>query len=226
MSNIKLPFIIGISGKIGSGKDYIAHNIIGKFFKDINLNVIHLAFGDPVKVNLISERPDIANFENMYINKSKETRALLQEYSMEMRKKNDKIWIQQLDAWINIHCSRGVNVIIISDVRFPIEVDFIHKKGGMVFRVISPNRTLEKMKEECNEDLNKVEEFKNHISETALDNYPLTGFDGVLFNDSYDIIKNMNSPYLPILEDGNDVKDQLVKHYLLNSMLDIIDNKK
>jgi len=40
--------LIGLSGKLGSGKNYIAEKIIAPYFKD-KYNILIIGFGDQVK---------------------------------------------------------------------------------------------------------------------------------------------------------------------------------
>jgi hypothetical protein len=119
----------------------------------------------------------------LYIKKTANTRKLLQSVAMDSRKTDDAIWIKHLDAWLKVYGMRGVQVVLISDVRFPIEIDFIKKKGGIIFRIIAPNRTLKKMEEETGGDEMEMEKIRTHVSETVLDHYPLTVFDNILYND-------------------------------------------
>lgn len=190
------PLIIGLSGKVGSGKDYIAKEIIGRYLTEHRIPYVHLAFCDALKVQLMTTMPDVATFDNMFINKTKKTRTLLQTVAMDERKRDDMIWIKYIDAWIQVHTSRGINVIIISDVRFDIEMNYIKSKGGIIFRIISPLRTQTKIKEESlriDEDDSALAqgELKGecliensvHISETNLDECKLSVFDEVIYND-------------------------------------------
>jgi hypothetical protein len=68
----------------------------------------------------------------------------------------------------------GIARFVIPDVRFPNEVEYIQRKGGRVIRVLAPQRV-------ANSPLSL--EARLHRSETALDEYPLDNFDGLLDND-------------------------------------------
>jgi hypothetical protein len=178
------PFIIGFSGKIGSGKDYIVKEVVGNYLRTQGIQYIHLAFGDALKVTLLTANfshaidNDGVTFETLYIKKTEKTRILLQTEATNRRKIDENAWIKQLDAWISVHAMRGVRVVLISDVRFPNEIEYIKQKGGIIFRILAPERTMKKMKEEMDSN-----EAREHISETALDSNELNYYDGVIYND-------------------------------------------
>ena len=50
------PLIIAVSGKIGSGKDYIVTNMLSSIIDGI---VSKMAFADHIKINVCSQEPDI-----------------------------------------------------------------------------------------------------------------------------------------------------------------------
>ena len=182
MNKEKEILIIGLSGKIGSGKDYITQEIIGNYLKERRIEYIHMAFSDAIKVHLMIN--ESISYEKLFIKKTIETRKKLQNLGMEMRNIDNKIWIKHLDSWIKIYGNRGIKVILISDVRFDIEYKYIKEKGGIVFRIIAPNRTLKKIKEETNNNNKELNDIKTHISETELDdnNY----YDEIILNDNDD----------------------------------------
>lgn len=154
--------IIGISGKMLSGKDTIASII-----KDIHpeYNIIHFADGlksvvadlcglDWYDINTQEgKRGSISWLDNMTV------REILQKFGTAIRKEVHP------DFWVNstMQDIYGIDNIIIPDVRFPNEKKAIEHKGGVVIRVKRPN--IEQM---------------DHESETALDNY---SFKYTIYND-------------------------------------------
>lgn len=70
------------------------------------------------------------------------------------------------DTWVKAALPKGASskYIVISDVRFPNEYDFIRKNHGIVLRVVRPG----------------VQPANNHPSEISLDDRQ---FDGVIIND-------------------------------------------
>jgi hypothetical protein len=184
MTTTPTPFIIGFSGKIGSGKDYIAKEVVGNYLRTQGIQYMHLAFGDALKVTLLTANiPDAIDnngvtFETLYVKKTEKTRVLLQTEATNARKLDENIWIKHLDTWVSVHGMRGVRVVLISDVRFPNEIEYIKQKGGIIFRILAPERTIKKMQEEMNHN-----EVGEHMSETALNSSELNDYDGVIYND-------------------------------------------
>jgi len=191
------PLIIGFSGKMGSGKDYIAKEVVGNYLRSNGIQYIHIAFSDALKVQLMAT--DGVSFEALYVKKTAVSRKLLQQRAMEMRKDNDNIWINYLDAWITVYGSRNAQVVLISDVRFPIEMEYIKKKGGIIFRIIAPMRTMKKMEEETGNNVEEIEKIKGHISETAFDSFDNGVFHMVLYNDNDNAVNIMPQLIEPLL---------------------------
>lgn len=180
-NNNNRVLVIGISGKLGSGKDHIAKEVIGNYLASLGIPYMHMAFGDALKVHLMTTHG--VPFNELYVKKTAYSRQMLQNVGMELRETDDKIWIKQIDAWISVYSGmRNVRVILISDVRFPIEYEYIKKRGGLVFRIVAPKRTMCKMNEENGGGIVKGV-CGGHISEIALDTYDELAFDAVLEND-------------------------------------------
>jgi CO dehydrogenase nickel-insertion accessory protein CooC1 len=68
--------LIGIAGKMGCGKDYICNNIIIPILKHNNETFLQIAFADQIKINVMTKHN--IEFKDVYINKTTETRRLLQ----------------------------------------------------------------------------------------------------------------------------------------------------
>jgi guanylate kinase len=103
------------------------------------------------------------------------------------------VYVNAMKMNIKLHSERSnVKCIVIPDVRFPEEMKFIQNNGGKVFRVVANNRSIDKLKKECNENKEEMNIRSNHISETALDN---KCFDGYIKNDNgentFDDINNI-----------------------------------
>ena len=166
--------IIGLSGKMGSGKNHIAEKILYPHFKADKYNILIIGFGDLMK-NELYARDLSLSYDEMYDKKTFETRRKLQEYGTEYgrNRHHPDIWIRGLDIQIETFSRRcnGNALIIICDVRFISEHDYIINKGGQVIRIDAPNRTLERYKKESENNGDKLYEIKTHISETGLDNF-------------------------------------------------------
>jgi phosphomevalonate kinase len=181
--------LIGLSGKLGSGKNYIAEKIIAPYFKD-KYNILIIGFGDQVK-NELYARDLSLTYDSLYDQKSYESRKKLQEYATEhgREKYNEDMWIRGVDIQIETFCRRSSKeaLVIICDVRFINEAEYIKSKNGLVFRIISPNRTNIRYNNESNNDQIKYNNICKHKSEIDLDNYNL--FDLIINND---FILNVN----------------------------------
>ncbi len=88
--------IVGFSGKIGVGKNYISENIIGKKFYQLGYHVHFIGYGDFVKYEVGSRFEKTTSiddnfilqmnqvFDGLFVNKKKEIRRTLQLYGTEL----------------------------------------------------------------------------------------------------------------------------------------------
>lgn len=167
--------LIGLSGKMGVGKDYIAHNIILPYLEKKNIKTLIIAFADQIKVNT-SVKNNIS-LSKMYDTKNENIRKLLQKEGTEngRDKYGNNIWIDYVDKWTDIYSKRGIQAFIIIDCRFKNEVEYIKKNNGVIFRIEAPLRNKERIYNEKNSL-----EIQKHISEIDLDDYK---FDNIINND-------------------------------------------
>jgi hypothetical protein len=181
--------IIGISGKMGSGKDYIAQNYIIPYIKKNMLQYMCLSFADQIKINVICKN-DI-RYEDVFVNKSKETRRLLQIEGTENGRKQlgEDIWIKYHENWSKIHESRGIDILLTNDVRFKNEIEYIKAKGGMMIKVIAPDRTEERLRSECKGNEKIYDDIKSHSSECELDDVDDKIYDIIINNKKTDKIE-------------------------------------
>ena len=159
--------IVGISGKAGSGKDFISQNIF------VPYGYVQFSFAWHFKVWLVAK--GLATHEEVFITKPPHVRKLLQEEGTERGRMvyGENVWCHAAGEWMRVLAENsGLRKFIVPDVRFPNEVEYIKSLGGKVYRIHAPIRT----------SMNTLtDEARNHISETALDDY--TRFDGIIFND-------------------------------------------
>jgi putative hydrolase of the HAD superfamily len=177
--------IIGISGKMGSGKDYVAKNVILQLLPPKRTMII--GFADFLKVESIGK--DKLSYERVFIKKDLESRKILQRRGTEEGRDRYgmDVWIVIMGAFIKLHSERGIERFIIDDVRFPNELQYIKSIGGIVIRLIAPTRTWNRLMEESSGDATVALQLSKHISETALDSDEYAEqFDHVLFNDPDD----------------------------------------
>lgn len=155
-------FIIGFSGKMGAGKNYIAENIASELFDD-GFRVHYLAFADQMKLEIAARYPEY-DYDSLFVNKTPDVRKLLQEYATEFGRDvyGDDMWIYTLNMRLHMlyktRIPGKINIYIITDVRFLNELEWIEKNNGLVIRVDAPLRT------DAAPGM--------HVSETELDNYP------------------------------------------------------
>lgn len=167
--------LIGLSGKMGVGKDYIAQNIILPYLEKRNIKTLIIAFADQIKVNT-SVKNNIS-LSKMYDTKNEDIRKLLQKEGTEngRDKYGNNIWIDFVDKWTDVYSKKGIQAFIITDCRFKNEVDYIKKNNGVILRIEAPLRNKERIYKEKNSL-----EIQKHISEIDLDDYK---FDNIINND-------------------------------------------
>ena len=172
---------IGISGKMGTGKDYITNNIIKPYIEnELKKTCLIMSFADMIKINLMVHHNK--SLEELYFgSKTPETRQLLQEEGTEKGRNlyGEDIWIKYLYNWGLLHINRGIDIILIPDVRFKNEYNFLQSINAIIFRINAPNRNEIRLRKESGneEEYNKI---KNHISETDLDDIE---FKNIINND-------------------------------------------
>jgi len=159
--------VIGLSGKSGTGKDYLFENFI-------RVNGFHRwALADHFKIATIGR--SLATYEEVFYTKPPSVRKSLQRMGTEEGREiyGEDIWLNTAKAWMqHLNINWNIDKFCITDVRFPNEVEFVKNMGGKVIRINAPKRA----------EANSLSpEARLHISETALDNY--TDFDYIIEND-------------------------------------------
>ena len=170
--------IIGLVGYIGSGKGTVGDILVRnhgytKFafadaLKDATSTIFMwprgLLEGDSNASRAFRERVD--PWWSNKLGYEVTPRLILQKMGTEACRHGiaDNIWIAALEKRI-----QGYDDVVISDCRFPNEIDFIRSAGGVIIRV------------KRGEDPSHEEISKMHISETAWNKQPV---DYTLVNDS------------------------------------------
>jgi hypothetical protein len=189
--------IIGLCGAARSGKDTAAEGLV-------RIDWTRVAFADSVREGLLGVNPNITLNPHITgwkrwlfpqhcrtmslrdavekygwdeLKKLPEVRGLLQRYGTEGGRD-----IHGYQCWIEVakyllHGGRLAHKkkIVFADVRFPNEADFIHERGGRVYRIERPGN-----------DNNLTDSTGNHSSEHSLD---ASHWDEVILNDGtvYDL---------------------------------------
>lgn len=168
--------LLGIAGEKSSGKDTLSNIIVDKF------GWISLKFADPLK-NMLRTLFRTAGIPEDIIERmiegdlkevphdvlcGKTPRYAMQILGTEFRDHlSPVLWTNIIENKIKQLDIEGEIGVVISDVRFPHEVDFIHKNNGYVVRVKRPSRNNN--------------EFSNHISEQLINTLDV---DETILNDT------------------------------------------
>lgn len=176
-----LPLIIAVSGKLGSGKDYIAEHVLLPL---LHGTVSKMAFADHIKVSVASQDKDVNLRQCLEGNKSASLRRKLQIAGTEKGRDlyGPNVWVTTLENWIRLRRIRDgtPDIVIVTDCRFPNEAEWIENNNGLLIRISSPARTEKALIQEANGSDSVYNSIKNHASETSLDEYP---FKYVVNND-------------------------------------------
>lgn len=204
----------GFSGKIGSGKDYLA-GVLSQMLPQ--KNTLFVALADMLKINSIIKYNLDRN--KVFGSKDEATRKALQLEGSEFGrdKYGEDIWIKYLQEWMIVHANRGIRRFFITDIRFTNEMNFFLDIGH-VFRVNSPQRTSDRIDKELllqgipvghPEFESRKKQIAGHVSETALDNFTTDSDNFILFDndpgqDSIEKLRKFTMDlYPPILKRNN-----------------------
>ena len=193
MSN---KIIIGIAGKMGSGKDFITTNVILPVLEKRRQKYLQLNFADQIKINVMTKSG--IEYNDVYVCKTESSRQLLQTEGTEVGRAYDKdIWVNYLNNWIKVHYNRNINTFIVSDVRFINEFDYIKNSGGIMIKIVAPKRNNLRLQQESNGSLSleTYNKISTHRSECDLDSLSNDMFNLVIYNDledPFDIVNLQN----------------------------------
>lgn len=158
--------IIGLSGKIGSGKSEISKRYI------VPNGYTSISFGHPVKMHAIFQ--GLLTYNQAFHEKTEQVRGVLQDVGTESGRNvfGQDIWVNMTFHWMQLlHEENGITKFVIPDVRHENEAKHIQQYGGKIYRVHAPVR---------NAMANITQEQRAHSSETELDTWT---FDGYIYND-------------------------------------------
>lgn len=131
------PLIIGLTGYKQSGKDTVASCIISQVPRGVFPIVMRRGFADSLK----EEVAEILNSSVDHIEKNKQhplIRHILQWYGTDYVRSNDNdAWIKHMDNTVKELCESNQKqmCIVIPDVRFVNEAEWIHANNGVVLFV-------------------------------------------------------------------------------------------
>lgn len=164
--------IIGVSGKLGTGKDYVVENFIVPYLHSKGLSTSIVAFADQIKINAATQN-NLPIME-MYGDKTPEIRKMLQIAGTEegRNKFGEDIWIRYLQNLITLRSLRDkIDVFIITDCRFLNEAEWIKQDSGLLIRINAPDRNSQRLNNESHGDPELRIMISKHPSEISLDDY-------------------------------------------------------
>lgn len=185
--------IIGVSGKMGSGKDTFAEllavklkdrvgrhaladnlRLVTEIISGIKMSTTHKA-GEPFRNEVRNYTQEQKNIVIKQFNKT--IGETLQAVGTELFRDgyDTDVWVKSLFTEPLFEKLADGGIIVIPDVRFPNEADYILAEGGYLLRLEGDPMGV---RENSLRDL-------HHPSETSLDDY--TKFDKIVRNDTRDI---------------------------------------
>jgi len=131
--------LIGLAGKAGSGKDYVADLLI-RFAEGAGLEATKVPFALGVRQEIEEELG--VNIPKLYEKPTPQTvRRLLQWYGTDYRRsENPDHWV---DRGISTAAITDADLVVFPDVRFQNEIDAIRKLHGKVALVTAPEHVRE-----------------------------------------------------------------------------------
>ena len=112
------------------------------------------------------------SFERLFVRKDAETRRLLQRVGLEHRQRfGDSVWIDLLDLQLQVDFACGVDVEIVTDLRFRSEKRYFEheRDDALCVRLEAPLRTLAKARSETDGDQAQIDAILSHVSERDLE---------------------------------------------------------
>jgi dephospho-CoA kinase len=130
---MNVPMIIGLTGLARCGKDTFC-KYARDYLKNKGYESQRLAFADELKKDIddfLIEKLGISAFTE--VTSEKEIiRPMLTTWGTEvMRKQDDLHWVKKVETSI-VENQKNNIVSIVTDIRFPNEIEYIHKIGGKV----------------------------------------------------------------------------------------------
>lgn len=191
----RIPTLIGITGRRGSGKD-TAYGIISEWASEHNLTSARRAFADPLKWSFARIWfPDISLEDavewcdkiklNSVINAgdgvSVTGRQALQHYGYESHRElfGEEFWIDQVvpvQNWRDKFSDQGrlSDICVVTDVRYENEAVRIHKAGGTVWEIQRDTGSIDTHSSEAG--------ISKSLIDYTIINVDLTGFKAQVEN--------------------------------------------
>lgn len=177
-----MKIIIGVSGKLGSGKDFITTNVILPVLEKCKQKYLNFNFADQIKINVMTKNG--IDYSDVYETKSESSRQLLQTEGTEVGRAFDKdIWVNYFDNWIRVFNVRGISTFIVSDCRFMNEFSYIKNSGGIIIKIVAPKRNNLRLLQESYGNKEVYNKISTHQSECDLDLLSDNMYNLIIYND-------------------------------------------
>lgn len=153
--------VLAFSGRAKSGKDYLAERTA------IPWGFLPTALANDFKVEAVA-KDGLSIAAAFWAAKTPAERDMLQKRGTEEGRDvfGVDLWVNHWMAWMCYYTSKGFTNFVVTDVRFPNEVEAVKALGGKVYRVTGRGGL--------------TDGTKLHVSETALNDYE--GFDRIFDN--------------------------------------------
>jgi len=163
--------VVGVSGKIGSGKTCLAEGLQKRFTRVLLRN-----FADRLKEEVaLHLEIDVAvchthEGKNTHLPQYNMTVGeFLQHWGTKLRDVHEEIWVLALQSFVEARIAEKPSaeplIVVVGDVRFPNELDWVRRIGGLSVRLTGdPQQERAKSKRNM-----------QHPSETSLDQFEADG---------------------------------------------------
>lgn len=213
--------IVGVSGKIGTGKNYLATALM-KELNERGYSTNEASFATPLKTELtsiisyirehlvlgqeetvyagVAEKYDMPYEQAIVIvdyitddiqnettpldgySRTEGIRRALQYLGTDVRRKvDDQYWVKRFHQSVPTE-----DFVFVTDVRFANEADSVREHEGIIIRLEPPAEVVAE-RVNARDGVQYSQEAHQHISETALDNYP--HFDLIISTSTFDTNK-------------------------------------
>ena len=150
------PFLIGLTGLAGSGKDTVRQILEERYGFD------GIAFADPIR-DMLSALFDTVGVDGHWMTDRERKEKVIPELGASYRTLAQQLgteWGRAIDPdlWLKIAgakvamCQKYESIgVVISDVRFPNEAAWVRAQGGVIWKIIRPG--LEPVRAHTSEEL-------------------------------------------------------------------------
>jgi len=135
-----MKIIVGFAGYAGAGKDTLANAIERYAARFVNSNTAKIAFADPMRDMLLA-----LGVPREYMVERALKEVLIPGFGRSYRQLAQTLgteWGRVChgeDFWVNAAANRvdksGAELVLMTDVRFPNEADYLRRRGGYLVRV-------------------------------------------------------------------------------------------